>query len=577
MFPANAQRIADGVEAIMKNKHLLLALVIFLLCMTASAAIAADIDIGFSWTVEGRTVTVNLTPSSGKHYALYLPGVCRSEALTVTVRGRGSVLWGGRLIGTGDSIDLRNDIGKTVEVNTPDGRQLNLVSVMQGSLIPSVFIELAPKDIRHIDEKRTNDIRQDGLLTVLNNDGSLLCTETVTSFHLRGHTTRHALKRPYQMKLKHKQAIGGMPASKTWLLLANWYDVSLLRNQITLNLCREMGLKGTPRGMQTDVYLNGVYNGVYYLCEKLQIRSSRLDITDMEKAQDVLNTDPSVRFRLQYSRKYGVPLLRWHTNIAEPEDITGGFLLELEKKLQFSENVKNGGFITDGDLCVIINEPTRVGFRAANYIASLVNDFHNAAIAKDGFSPKTGRYYADFIDMDSFAAKIIVEEISCNFDVKAASQFIYKDADSKNPLLYAGPGWDYDLTYGNKTQKTQHDPTRLNYVSDRSSATSNLYGCLLKHDDFARRTRTLFIEKAIPALEILLGNRPAPEGSNLRSIDSWADEIRASARMNFARWSTGLIIDLYKPSGVTFDDAVAYLKNFILLRKEALDGGWLVQ
>ena len=52
--------------------------------------------------------------------------------------------------------------------------------------------------------------------------------------------------------------------------------------------------------------------------------------------------------------------------------------------------------------------------------------------------------------MDSFAKKIIVEEFTANFDVRAGSQFMYKDADSVDSRLYAGPGWDYDLTYGNK-------------------------------------------------------------------------------------------------------------------------------
>ena len=258
----------------------------------------------------------------------------------------------------------------------------------------------------------------------------------------------------------------------------------------------------------------------------------------------------------------------------EPADLTGGYLLEIEKALHFTQNEEDAGFVTDGSMCVIIKEPSHPGKQAVTYISSLVNDFHNAVIAADGFSKATGKYYADYIDMHSFAAKVAVEEFCANFDVRAASHFFHKDADSVDPLLYAGPGWDYDLTYGNKDDGMRN-PEKVNYVFDRSNDTSHLYHWLLTHEDFRRMTRQVFEEEVLPTAEVLLGRREPSPGSCLRSIDALQAEIADSAAMNFTRWQAMAIPDITNESGRTFEAAGSYLKNWIAVRTETLAAGWL--
>ena len=54
-------------------------------------------------------------------------------------------------------------------------------------------------------------------------------------FRVRGHSTSWvAIKRSYKVKLDTKSEILGMPDSKDWVLLANFYDRSLLRNNVAM-------------------------------------------------------------------------------------------------------------------------------------------------------------------------------------------------------------------------------------------------------------------------------------------------------------------------------------------------------
>ena len=70
--------------------------------------------------------------------------------------------------------------------------------------------------------------------------------------------------------------------------------------------------------------------------------------------------------------------------------------------------------------------------------------------AVDGINPNTGKTLEEYIDLESWAKKYLVEEIVKNFDGGISSQYFYKDSDAKGePLLYAGPVWDYDGALGN--------------------------------------------------------------------------------------------------------------------------------
>src|SRR5690606_32226586 len=57
--------------------------------------------------------------------------------------------------------------------------------------------------------------------------------------------------------------------------------------------------------------------------------------------------------------------------------------------------------------------------------------------------------YAKYLDVQSFIDFVIINELTKNVDAYRLSTFFYKDKDSKDPRLHAGPVWDFNIAMGN--------------------------------------------------------------------------------------------------------------------------------
>jgi len=562
-----------GKHRMKKQLRLMTAVLIaLLLVMITGIALAANLEVSFTWTVEGHEFSVRLDKKQRGEYVLYLPGALSGQDPVLTINQNKDMIWDGTTYQTGMTVPVSRYAGQKVPVSFTGGTGKWTVQVMQGSAIPVLQINVTDNDLKRVTVKRDRDITEPADMLMLTEDGRLNAAESLTSFRARGNSTFFAQKKPFTFKMENKADLGGMGKNKKWILLANWYDVSLIRNQITFDLYRQVGMPYTPDCRQVELYLNRNYNGTYLLTEKIQIKKHRLEITNLEEEYEQLNGKEAYDNAVCKYVKYNGVNIRWYNLAQEPEDITGGYLLELEKPLYYSEKKDHAGVKTETNMCVTIKEPTHVGQRGAEYISDLISGFHNAAISPDGYNAD-GKYYADYIDMHSFALKAAIDEFCINYDVRAASQFMYKERDSIDPLLYAGPAWDYDWSYGNHTNGVK-DPKAMDYVYQRSSVYWFLTHWLLTHEDFQQATRKAYEEEIFPAAEILLGRKEAPEGSALKSLDEYKADIADSAAMNYTRWSAKPVPDVYEGSGANFDDSFAYLKNWINIRTDALLEGW---
>ena len=126
---------------------------------------------------------------------------------------------------------------------------------------------------------------------------------------LRGKSTAFIpAKKPYRIKFSTKQKILGLKgSSKKWILMANAFDRSLLRNALAYKISELFNFKYTHRCLPVDVILNGIFRGNYYICDLIEIAKNRVNITKME-----LN------------------------DINEP-NITGGYLLEFDAGVFFGK------------------------------------------------------------------------------------------------------------------------------------------------------------------------------------------------------------------------------------------------
>ena len=512
-----------------------------------------------------------------KDYRVFIPGNWDITRIILHLEGADQISVEGKVILSDEVADLAGIAsGNPLKFYLPENRSPGTLTVYQGSRIPSIHISADKKELKSIRESRNCSITE-GRLVYTEADGSIAYNGALDQLKGRGNTTFSYPKKPYQFKLASKTGLSGMGKGKTWILLANWQDISQLRNQVILNLARYIGLPYSLRCQPADLFINGEYKGLYLLTEKIQIGKGRINITNLESKNEEINPHPLDSYAHFKESTNKFLLLRGYQLEKDPEDITGGYLIELEKAYRFKKEFMSGFQLKDR-MAFTIKEPTQCSVNQTRYVADLFSRLHASLNAADGFDPGSGVYYADLIDVPSFAKKYLVEEFSKNYDAQSSSQFMFKDSDRVDPLIYAGPCWDYDLSCGNIRNSAFEKgslPTGDYLINAKRS--NSLWHTLAIHPDFEAALRNTYQQIMRPALAILTGEAPEPEDGSLLSFSHYQTIIERSAFMNYARWSVASVKGYYTGSGKTFIDSCDYLKDWLLRRKAFLDEYWKIQ
>ena len=532
---------------------------------------------GNGWAAGGKTLRAGcpsrceetVVARTGKDgIILSLPGFWDLTAVTLELPGSDKVILGkgNREIDAGTPTDVTDLIGKKTELRDGKGILIGKLTILQGSVIPALFIEVDGEKLKAVNRSKKNVISE-GRAVWTEADGTVTYNGGLEQFKGRGNNTFRYTKKPYQLKLSEKAALGGMGKGKTWVLLANWTDISLLRNRIVMDMSREIGLRNAVRCIQADVWINGSYQGLYLVTEKIQIGKERIPITNLEKAAEKAGTDPAKPGKIITVKKGKYPLMRSYNGVTDPEDITGGYIATIEKYTRMRDYVIVG-FRTPYGLSIQIKEPTYPSRMQTEYLAGRITEMQNALIAEDGVCPETGRHFEECMDVTSFAQRFLIEDWCKNYDYIGGSQFLYKDSDLADPLIYAGPSWDYDLSFGNMKDHGYRPEGRYIVLPRK---TSNLWWLLSKHESVMKQVKKIWKEQFRPAAAVLLGESEGTPGGCLRSIDEYRAEIEASAEMNFARWGINSEASA-RDAGESFDHACRYLKNWIAQRTAWMDG-----
>ena len=506
----------------------------------------------------GETVLARETANT---CVLSLPGCWDAKAILLSAEG-GEKLYLGQEreeIPAGEPTDLTRWIGTTAPIWDGNGRRLANLTVLQGSPLPALFLEVDAAQLGKINHDKNLSIQQ-GRAVYLEADGSIGYDGELTQLKGRGNNTFAYPKKPYQLKLRKKTSLSGLRRGKTWVLLANWNDLSLIRNQIVLDLSQETGLRYAVGCQQVDVWINGIYNGLYLMTEKIQINRDRMNLTDLEEATRLVNEEPPESYR-RYLEKGGKPLelARGYRIPNNPEDVTGGYLASIEKYARLRD-YSVPGFRMQNGISVRIEEPTCPSREQVDYLGRRLDEALTALSAADGRHPETGKSYHEYLDSTSFAMKLLIEDFCKNYDMLGGSQLFYKDSDRVDPLIYAGPAWDYDLSFGMMKDRGMQ-PTG-EYVLSANFEKRNLYRLFWTQEDFREETRDLWERVFRPALGILLGEA---EGKGvLCPLTSYVERIRDSAAMNAKRWGTNS--GAGHLAGNSFETATAYLESWIRQR-----------
>ena len=106
--------------------------------------------------------------------------------------------------------------------------------------------------------------------------------EGETQIKGRGNTSWNMDKKPYKLKLENKEDLLGMGENRHWVLLANYTDISLMRNTLAFRAAEEIGLVSMET-QWVELVLNGEYVGNYQLCQQIRPGEDRVPVTDLEK------------------------------------------------------------------------------------------------------------------------------------------------------------------------------------------------------------------------------------------------------------------------------------------------------
>ncbi|MBR3334454.1 MAG: CotH kinase family protein [Clostridia bacterium] len=499
---------------------------------------------------------------------LSLPGAWDLTRVTLETADRETLLIGSGMtpVRPGEPADLTGFVGKRVAVRNEQKRSIGYLTVLQGSGISALFLEVDADRLVQVKGNKKEQLNE-GRLIYMEPDSTVSYDGPLDQLKTRGNGTFKELKKPYQFKLHKKTPLSGMSKGRTWILLASFGDATLLRNQIVLDMSRETGLKNALKCVQTDLWINGSYQGLYLLTEKIQIGKNRISITDLEEATEKVNPSPFNPGKgvLEQSKKY--PLLYCYPDIADPEDITGGYIMTIEKthRMKYEE----AGFRNTEKLSIRIKEPTYPSRKQTEYVYKRITEMQEALMDSGGVNPKTGKKYTEYLDTTSFAQRYLIEEWTADYDFLGGSQYLYKDSDLVDPLIYAGPSWDYDLCFGNR--KEQGYRAGDEYVTNsKYRQNANLYWLLSRHASFRKTVCDLWKKDFRPAVEILLGEKKAGPDSVIRSLDEYREQIRKSVTMNFVRWHAGGASALKTAEG-RFNGAVQSMRNWISERTAWMD------
>ncbi|MFZ9661322.1 MAG: CotH kinase family protein, partial [Chitinophagaceae bacterium] len=211
----------------------------------------------------------------------------------------------------------------------------------------------------------------------------------------------------------------GMHKESDWVLYAPYTDKSLMRNVLAYTLARDMG-RWAAHCKYVELIIDGSYKGVYVFMEKIKWGKGRVDIAKMTELD---NSDDA---------------------------LTGGYIFSLDKQPNGWISKYPTPFSTNNNtrqFSYIYPRPQFITEVQKSYIKSAVDKFEDALWSANYQDPVSG--FRKYADVSSFIDYMIVNEVSKNVDGYRLSSYFHKDRDSRNPKIFAGPVWDYDLAFRN--------------------------------------------------------------------------------------------------------------------------------
>jgi len=369
---------------------------------------------------------------------------------------------------------------------------------------------------------------------------------------LHGNSTLAADKKSYKIDFRNKKdsnsevQLLNFASGREFILLANYYDQSFVRNALGFKLWEEMG-HYVPKYIYCRLYLNNEYQGLYMLVEKIQADENHMNLGTNQREGHWFSDDP---FLMK---------IDWE-NDGEVKGIgsvlTSSYYssLAINSKLIYPKMVK---------------ESWKTFREIDTYLGTIDsqlrgNKFHDFRISIYQNEEVNG------FDMASFVDYFLVNELSKNPDAYRSSAYFHR---KKGGQLKMGPVWDFDLAFANTLNPDDNEHEGWIYTKELSKeelSTMPLWWYGLMCDS---SFKSLCAER-LNELDSLFSSEEIQV-----FIEELKNEIEEEVRMDVNRWGVHSEFELgvLGPLHPTFEERVKYIGDFYSARKSWIEQNVEVQ
>lgn len=536
----------------------------------------------FPGTGSGSTTT-------NAEYYLFLPSNADCNELKLWVASTSTLKVDGVAVTSGVPTNVLADANNGGEVKEHtfnlDGTDYK-VKVLKSGEVGTVYIDTSSGSLTDIYKSKDNS--ENGTIMVVQPDGTVDYMGVLEKIKGRGNGTWSSsnAKNPYSIKLAKSTSLLGMGKAKKWALLASTgsgSDDTLVANQLAYDFADYIGVKYQVHCKPVDVYCNQQYLGSYQLAEKVEIKSNRVGLqsdayenlelanatvdqttgaitpadfeTSKPSVTNGVGTVSSLRSTLNIGGK------KYSPSIANnPADITGGYIYQLEISKRLIEE-ENNGFCGYNKQCWVISSADYATKEMIDYsydlFYALGSSVYNNGVVTGATDKYNNKRWSDILDADSAVKYYWTQEFFKNMDSTTSSTYFYKESDTIDGKLYAGPVWDMDNSMGHTGETSSRWGVSLTSVDkwytknvriyryqphkSNGSSTSDpfsFYAALATNcTDFWAMAERYWYNTISPAVDILLGKRMDETGT-LKSITEYVNTVAKSGFMDSTRHGT---------------------------------------
>ena len=377
------------------------------------------------------------------------------------------------------------------------------VQIVKSANVSTMYISTSTGTMQEVYNKKKH--KEQISMVLYNEYGEIDCVCNDVMIKGHGSTSWTQDKKPFKLIFLDSISLLGLDDSTEFILQANAYDPSNLKNVIVMEFVKKLGNLLMSDYRFVDVYLNGEYNGLYVLVQSVEdTLKTKVDLEDL-----YLAVSDSTFSKKEESKPY-----------FKIEEMISG-----EVKL-----------------------PKTIEAQDLNRVEAYFNQI-DVLVKKDNIEN-----IWNYLDLETWVYKYLIDEIFENVDSGIRSNYFYWSNAEDNPMIYAGPIWDYDHSMGFKGSAVD-DPQILFAAQKQRSVNRRImwYGYLYENQTFYNSIVQRYRDEVRSILDRLVKNE----------INKWNSMISAASHNNSIRW------------GYTdFDDSASIIE-WINKRIQFLDSIWI--